>query len=50
MSSGCAIYESDDMTAVTAQALEWADLLEIHHVPVLDDAEAGPLLARVFGK
>jgi hypothetical protein len=50
VSGGCAIYEADDVALFSAHALQWADLLEIRHVPVIEDAEAGPMMAKLFGK
>jgi hypothetical protein len=31
-------------------AAQWADLMELTTVPVLEDAEAGPVLAALFGQ
>jgi hypothetical protein len=33
-----------------AFALEWSDVLEMHTHPVVEDAEAGPALAKRYGK
>lgn len=47
---GYAVYECDDPVLLATFALTWTDLCEIHHVPVIDDAEAGPMVAKLFGK
>ncbi|HET6170108.1 MAG TPA: DUF3303 family protein [Terracidiphilus sp.] len=49
-SGGYALYETDDAAALHAGAAKWADLLEINTVAVIEDAEAGPNLAKEFGK
>jgi hypothetical protein len=36
--------------ALTEHIIEWADLLEADIYPVVDDAEAAAVLARVSGK
>jgi hypothetical protein len=50
MSGGFALYESDDPVALYGGAANWAEVIDIRHVPVVDDAEAGPVLAKAFGK
>ena len=37
-------------TALAENTVQWADLLEIEAAPVLDDAEAGAVLSKAFGK
>ncbi|HEY1501784.1 MAG TPA: DUF3303 family protein [Acidobacteriaceae bacterium] len=49
-SGGFALYESDDAVAIFAGAAEWAEVIDIRHIPVVEDAEAGPVLAKAFGK
>jgi hypothetical protein len=49
-SGGFALYETDDPAALYRGALEWADLLDINTVPVVEDAEAGAALAARFNK
>jgi hypothetical protein len=50
MSGGVALYETDNPTALYAGAAKWADVLEFHSSIVIEDAEAGAVLAQVFGK
>jgi hypothetical protein len=47
-SGGCALYETDSPAALFEFAASWSDVLEIHSNVVLDDAEAGPILAKLF--
>ena len=49
MSGGFALYESNNPTALYTGAAKWADVLEFHSSVVIEDAEAGPVLAKVFG-
>jgi hypothetical protein len=49
MSGGFALYETDNPAALYAGAAKWADLLEFHSTIVIEDAEAGPVLAQLFG-
>jgi hypothetical protein len=48
-SHGFTLYESDNPAAVYEAAAVWAEMLDIEIVAVIDDAEAGPVLAKVFG-
>lgn len=47
---GWAILEADDVKGVYQHAAEWANHLELQVTPVLEDAEAGEALSRVYGK
>ena len=49
MGGGVALYETDNPTALYAGAAKWADVLEFHSSIVIEDAEAGAVLAQVFG-
>jgi len=49
-SGGNTLFESDNSVAMYEFAAQWSDVLEIHSSPVIEDAEAGPVLAKVFGK
>ena len=49
-SGGFSLYETSDPAALHLGSLKWADLLELTTVPVIEDGEAGPNLAAVFGK
>lgn len=46
-SGGFVLLEGEDAKALTEFALMWSDLMELKIVPVLEDAELGPLLQRV---
>ena len=48
--TGWALVESDDPKAIYEHAGQWAALLELEATPVLEDAEAGEALARVYGE
>ena len=50
MSGGFALLESDNPAALYAGAAQWGEVLEFHSHVVIDDAEAGPVLAKTFGK
>ena len=49
-SGGFSLFESDNPAALYAGSAEWAELVEIHGQLVVEDAEAGAALAKVFGK
>ena len=49
-SGGFVLFESDHLAALYESAAVWADVLEIHNVAVIEDAEAGAALAKVFKK
>jgi hypothetical protein len=49
-SMGFTLYESDNPAAVYESAAVWAELLDVDTVTVIEDAEAGPVLAKVFAK
>jgi hypothetical protein len=40
----------NDAVAAYTDAAQWEDLLDLSIVPVLEDAEAGPVLAACFKK
>ena len=44
------LFETSNPGAFYESAAVWADVLEIHTVPVIEDADAGPILAKVFKK
>jgi Domain of unknown function (DUF3303) len=46
---GFLLVEGTD-TALAENFAQWADLLEIEVAPVLEDAEAGAVLSKAFGK
>lgn len=47
-SGGFSLYETSDPVALFAAAAAWTELLEIHSHVVVEDADAGPILAKVF--
>jgi hypothetical protein len=47
-SGGYTLTETDNPGLLFEFAASWSDVLEMHSAPVLDDAEAGPILAKVF--
>ena len=49
-SGGFALYETDDPVALYKGAAKWADLLELSSVAVIEDADAGPVLASLYKK
>jgi Protein of unknown function (DUF3303) len=49
-SGGYSLHETNDPAALYAGTLPWLDVLEFHNALVVEDAEAGPALAKVFGK
>lgn len=48
-SGGFSLMETDDPATAYQLSLEWSEFLSITTVPVLEDAEVGPILAKVFG-
>lgn len=48
-SGGYSLYETNDPAALYAGTLPWRDLLDFESTIVLEDAEAGPVLAKTFG-
>ena len=49
-SGGFSLYETNDPAALFAHAAEWAPYLEIHTSMVLEDADVGPILAKLYGQ
>jgi hypothetical protein len=50
LSGGFSLSETDDPAAAFAFSAEWSDVLEMHTYPVIEDAEAGPALAKRYGR
>src|ERR1017187_10583450 len=48
LSGGFSLSESDNPSAIYETAAVWADLLNLEIVPVVEDAETGPILLKVF--
>jgi hypothetical protein len=44
------VYETDNPALLFEQAAKWADVLDVSHSLVVEDAEIAPGLKRVFGK
>jgi hypothetical protein len=49
-SGGYSLFETSNPVALYEAAAVWADILDINNELVIEDAEAGPILAKVFGK
>ena len=47
LSIGFTVYESDNAAAHYAAAAKWADVLDLRTYLVVEDAEAGPVLASL---
>jgi hypothetical protein len=47
MSIGFTLYEADDAATHYAAAAKWADVLDLRSYLVVEDAEAGPILAAL---
>lgn len=45
-SGGFVLIESDDTAALTRFALMWSDLMELHIVPVVEDAALAEVLSQ----
>jgi Protein of unknown function (DUF3303) len=50
LSGGFTLTEADDPKALYESAAEWADLIDIHSALVIDDADAGAVLGKLFKK
>jgi hypothetical protein len=48
MSGGWALIETDSAAAAFEYSAMWSDLLGLQTTPVVEDADGGPVLARVF--
>lgn len=49
-SGGFVLFETTNPVALFESAAVWAEVLEIHTVPVVEDADAGAVFAKVFKK
>jgi hypothetical protein len=49
-SGGYTLVECDDLVAAYTDASQWADLMDLSTVPVLEDSDVGPVLAKRFKK
>ena len=47
-SGGFSLYETDRPEQLYRGALVWSELLELETYPVIEDDQAGPVLAEVF--
>jgi hypothetical protein len=45
---GCSVVEAADPAGVFALVSEWQEFLDIEATPVLEDDEAGGVLAKLF--
>ena len=50
LSGGFLLSESDNPIALYKGAAKWGDPLEFNTVPVIEDADAAPVLAALFKK
>jgi hypothetical protein len=48
ISVGFSLYETDNAAALYEGAARWAEFLEIHTYIVVEDAEAGAAMTKVF--
>ena len=48
-SGGVSLFETSDAAVLFEHAADWARFLDIEIVPVVEDAEAGPLMAKILG-
>jgi hypothetical protein len=49
-SGGYSLFECESPAAMYEFAVQWSDVLEINSSAVIEDGEAGPVLARTYGK
>lgn len=49
-SGGYTLFETDNPATMFEFAASWSDVLETHSNLVIEDAEAAPALAKLFGK
>jgi hypothetical protein len=49
LSTGWTLYEGDDAAAMYAGSAPWAELLDLKVHVVVEDADAGRVLAQTFG-
>jgi Protein of unknown function (DUF3303) len=47
-SGGFTLYESDSAEALYENAAFWSQFLEVHIVPVIEDAAAGATMTKLF--
>jgi hypothetical protein len=48
LSTGFTLYEFSDAARLYEAAAPWADVLDLRNYFVIDDAEAGPILAKTY--
>ena len=46
--TGCAVVEAADSKGVFTLVLEWQEFLQITATPVLEDDEAGEIIAKLY--
>ncbi|MFP5228125.1 MAG: DUF3303 domain-containing protein [Acidobacteriota bacterium] len=49
-SGGYTLFETDNPATLFEFAASWTDVLDNHSNVVIEDAEAGPALAKAYGK
>ena len=50
LTGGFILFETDNPSALYKGAAKWGDILELNTVPVVEDADAAPVLAELFKK
>jgi hypothetical protein len=50
LTGGFTLTETDNPTLIYEQSAIWIGVMDLKIVPVIEDDEAGPVLAKVFGK
>jgi hypothetical protein len=50
MTGGFTLSETENAALIYEQAGIWIGVMDMHTVPVIEDADAGAVLAKVFGK
>jgi hypothetical protein len=50
LSIGFTLYETDDVTRLYAFTTGWTDILDVKNYIVIEDSEAGPILAGLNKK
>jgi hypothetical protein len=49
LSMGFSLYETDDPALLHLHASPWAELLDLKNTLVIEDDQAGPNFAKVYG-
>ena len=49
-SGGFTLYESDSAEAMFESAAFWSQFMDVHIVPVIEDAAAGAIMTKIYNK